>query len=828
MRAVWTTTGPLIGPARLRDALAARNPDLWRTHEGNANVLLVGRASRSWTAASGRVRLNPWPAVARAARDLRLRPRGARPATSPNRGGSCSRACGLPGAAPGGRVRALPQRAAPGGGGPGDRARRRDGPDLQQLVEETLNPDSAAETDPAERDGFARSWDGDTAYVFILRERGNLLGALAVSCRDGNNKSRPFSLMQGLLRPALQVLGRELLNQYDAAEDSPKVVEETTVEVPARDDDLEMLLQATGASDEHGDDFQHILKNLVTHLGCAFGTLLVPEKKIALTHASDAAAYRSDLDALEKTQRHLFAWVQVQRRTLMLNKAPAASPLGTLPYKLVACPIRQGQQDVAGVLVLFRPMVGTDFDLRQTRVVEMVGRRVAYVLQNAYDPASGLLNRPAFEQRALATLGASDNRSHHCVAYGDVDRLHVVNENHGMHVGDQVIARIAETIHGKLAATFVASRISGDRFALFMPETKLEVARSFVDRLCATVGQTEFMHEGKKLDVSMSFGVASIPETRFPLSHALAAAEVACKAAKDRGRSRTELYQEADRSIVRRYEDVTLIGDLREAIAQDRFRMEAQAIVELGREGPPRRFELLLRMIDTAGESVAPDKFFSAAERYQLATDIDRWVVQYALEILSSAAPALDKLGAHFAINISGQSLGDTEFPTFLEQKLREYALPPGLLSFEITETAAVANIVRAETLIRRLQDLGHGIALDDFGRGLSSLTYLKSLPVSHLKIDGGLVRDLVGNTPSQAMVTAIVQLAQAMNLVTTAECVESAAILQTVTDLGVNYGQGFAIGRPRPLEVVLQELLRGASGLPKSSGSPRMSRAAG
>ena len=202
---------------------------------------------------------------------------------------------------------------------------------------------------------------------------------------------------------------------------------------------------------------------------------------------------------------------------------------------------------------------------------------------------------------------------------------------------------------------------------------------------------------------------------------------------------------------MRRYEDVAIIGDLREAIANDRFRMEAQPIVELAHTGGARRFELLLRMIDASGESVAPDKFLTAAERYQLATDIDRWVVQYALEILSSAAPRLASMDAHFAINISGQSLGDEQFPIYLEQKLREYDLPAGMLSFEITETAAVANIVRAEMLIRRLQDLGHSIALDDFGRGLSSLTYLKSLPVSHLKIDGGLVRDLAGNARSRA-----------------------------------------------------------------------------
>jgi EAL domain-containing protein (putative c-di-GMP-specific phosphodiesterase class I) len=201
--------------------------------------------------------------------------------------------------------------------------------------------------------------------------------------------------------------------------------------------------------------------------------------------------------------------------------------------------------------------------------------------------------------------------------------------------------------------------------------------------------------------------------------------------------------------------------------------------------------------------------------------------VQYALEILSSAAPTLETLGCSFSINICGQSLGDDQFPGFLESKLREYGLPAGLLSFEIAETAAVANIVRAEQLIRRLQDLGHAIALDDFGRGLSSLTYLKSLSVSELKIDGGLVRELVGSSRAQPMVTAIVQLAQAMKLRTTAECVESEAILDAVGQLGVDFGQGFAIGRPRPLELVLQELLRELSGGSRVSDTRRMARLA-
>jgi diguanylate cyclase (GGDEF)-like protein len=698
-----------------------------------------------------------------------------------------------------------------------------DGPDLSNLIEEAINAAKSDTTDPEERDGFARSWSGDTAYIFILRDDTTLLGALGVSCQDGSGGSRPFTLVQGLLRPALQVLSREMIsqyNQFNAGEVRAKEAAAAPAPAPATDSDLELLLDASVPEDSSSDDLEQLVRSCVTHLQCSAGALFIPDKAIEILHA-DGALSATERETLDKTQRNLFAWVQVQRRTLMLNKVPTSSPMGSLPYKILACPIRHGGQHVVGLLMLLKRLTGTDFDTRQVRVIEMMTRHIAYVLQNAYDPSTGLLTRPALEQRALAVL--EGNSGEHCIAYADVDRLHVINENHGMHIGDAVIVRIAETIRMQLPPDVFAARISGDRFALFFPNEGLDAARTFLGSLCDSISDLTFDHEGTSISVSASFGVAAVQSTKFPLSHALAHAEAACKAAKDRGRGRVELYQDADRSIVRRYEDVAIIGDLREAIVNDRFRMDAQPIVEMAHAGGARRFELLLRMIDASGEVVTPDKFLTAAERYQLATDIDRWVVQYALEILSSAAPKLASIDAHFAINISGQSLGDEQFPSYLEQKLREYELPAGLLSFEITETAAVANIVRAETLIRRLQDLGHAIALDDFGRGLSSLTYLKALPVSHLKIDGGLVRDLAGNSRARAAVTAIVQLSQAMKLETTAECVESESILAAVGQLGVTYGQGFAIGRPRPLEIVLQELLR--SGPAPRGGSSRPSR---
>jgi diguanylate cyclase (GGDEF)-like protein len=695
-----------------------------------------------------------------------------------------------------------------------------DGADLLRLVEESLNSVryGSSATDQENRHGFSRSWDGDTAYVFILREETTLLGALAVSCQDGSSGARSFAFVHGLLRPVLQVLARELAHQYNLGD--------LRKNLTSRDGDLDLLLDASGSEqDDSGDDLDQLLKTCVAHLDCSVGALAIPDRKIALSHSADGEQRDSDAELLEKTQKHLLAWVQVQRRTLVLNKTPPNGPLGALPYKIIACPIRHGVQHVAGVLLLFKRAASTDFTARQVRILEILARRVAHTAQGVYEPATGLLTRSAFEQRALAVLGESQSASEHCVAYADVDRLHVVNENHGMHVGDEVIACIAETLRSNLAANVSGARISGDRFALFFANTNVEHAAAYADSLCNTISKMRLRHDDRDVELSISIGLAEVPNTRYPLSQALAAAEIACKAAKDRGRGRVETYHEADRSIVRRHEDVIILGTLRDALVNDRFRMEAQPLVRLNDTGPQRRFELLLRMIDATGASVTPDKFLSAAERYQLTTDIDRWVVQYALEVLSSAAPALTRLDAHFAINISGQSIGDEEFTRFLEQLLRDYALPPQLLSFEITETAAVANIVQAEMMIRRLQDLGYAIALDDFGRGLSSLTYLKSLPVSYLKIDGGLVRDLVGNQHSQAMVSAIVQLARAMNLQTTAECVESEAILAAVGQLGVDYAQGFAIGRPRPFELVLQELLRGSAGVIRQPGTRRLGR---
>jgi len=675
---------------------------------------------------------------------------------------------------------------------------------LHQLVQETLGLEFA---EPGSQEGFAEETGREqVSYVFLLRDpAGALLGCVGLISRESSqpNGLRPFTLVRGLLRPALECLERELVAQSSIGDLQRNLV--------VRDRDLELLLGGANEETPGGestDDFAKLVQGCVDHLGCSVGALLIPDKNIAVCRTGNGTPPRAGADLLTRSHRHLIGWTQLHRQTLTANRPFTSGPMAGMPLKTLSCPVMQGAQRVLGILVLFKPEEAPDFDLRQVRIVELLARRVAYILLNAYDPATGLLTRPAFEKRVQSVLTPEALAGNNCVIYIDLDRLHVLNENLGMHVGDEIIVRVAEVIRRNLSPRMQAARISGDRFAIFVPDSSVDTTHDIAENVRAGLEKLGFVDGQNTVEVTASLGVGSIADGKQPLSHALASAEIACKAAKDRGRNRVEIFEDADQSIVRRYTDITLISTVRSALLDERFRMDAQMIVPLnGGSGAPK-YELLLRMTDERGESVAPERFLSAAERYQLAPAIDRWVVGKVLATLKPVAAQLVAKGACFAVNISGQSLGDQDFASFLDGALRESGVPMQLLSWEVTETAAVANIVRAETLIRRLRDLGCNVALDDFGRGLSSLTYLKALPVTHLKIDGTFVRDVVGDERTQAMLSAIVQLARAMGLQTVAECVESEEIRAITARLGVEYGQGFSIGRPMPFERVLNALV--------------------
>ena len=417
------------------------------------------------------------------------------------------------------------------------------------------------------------------------------------------------------------------------------------------------------------------------------------------------------------------------------------------------------------------------------------------------------MTRHAFEQQAKVLFASKTPMAAHSILYLDIDRLHVINETFGMHVGDDVIVRVAECLAKALPANALSARISGDRLAALVPNINLEQATIVAEQVRAAAAAIMPRVGNGSFDISVSIGVAPIGRSDSPLAHALATAEIACKAAKDRGRNRTETFQDSDPSIIRRHTDIMVIGQIRDALSSDKFVLHAQPILPLrGNYGRPR-FELLLRMVGDRNEIIAPGKFLPAADRYQLMPSIDRWVVRRACRLLGAHSAAVGEDLARFAVNLSGQSLQDDTFLDFVIEQIAASGVAPGVLCFELTETATIGNLSKAQQFIRKLQDLGCQFALDDFGTGVSSLAYLKDLSVNYLKIDGSFVRDVTENPRSESMIKAIAQLAKVIGMETIAEYVETDALRARVADLGVDYGQGFAMGKAQRLEDLLQEL---------------------
>ncbi len=658
--------------------------------------------------------------------------------------------------------------------------------------------------DSAEFSGVVRTLDADSAvYSFAVRgEHIELLGVISLIARltGARTEARPLQYVRQLVQPALECLRRELSLRTKLGS------RERDLDVRERDLDLMLEMSShKSASASDTDEFELILRTGLERMGCALAALWVPDKNIALSLTRSGQPMSAE--SLQRAQQHLMAWMQLQQRTIVVNHISKIASDVAAPYKILACPLRHSSERVMGVLALFNPPSCDDFDLHQTRIAEVLAKKATIIIQAQYDQSTGLMTRHAFERQAAALLSSMEASATHSILYLDIDRLHVINETFGMHVGDDVIVCVAECMAKTLPPGALSARISGDRLAALIPNASMESAAIVAEKVRAAAAAIVPRAGHGSFEVSASLGVAPIIRSDNPLAHALATAEIACKAAKDRGRNRVEVFQDSDQSIIRRHTDILVIGKLREALDNDSFRLDAQPILPLrGNYGRPR-FELLIRMLGERGEIIPPGKFLSAAERYQLMPTIDRWVVRRSCELLGQHSASFGEEIARFAINLSGQSLQDETFLEFVTDQIKLNKVPPGVLCFELTETATIGNLSKAQAFMRSLQELGCQFALDDFGTGVSSLAYLKDLSVNYLKIDGSFVRDALINSRSESMIKAIAQLAKVMCMETIAEYVETDVLRARMTDLGVDYGQGFAMGKAQPLEDLLKEL---------------------
>jgi len=671
--------------------------------------------------------------------------------------------------------------------------------DSPDLVKETI---ANAITDSAEFAGVVRINADRALYSFAVRsEQVELLGVVTLQTRmsGARTDARPLPYVRQILQPALDCLRRELSLRAQLGS------RERDLGVRERDLSLMIEMSSNQTATGDADEFDLILKTALEHMGCALAALWVPDKNIGMSLTR--SGHPMSEESLQRAKQHLMAWIQLQQRTIIVNHISKVATDVAAPFKILACPVRHPSERVMGVLALFNPASAHDFDSYQTRVAELLAKKVSVIIQAQYDASTGLMTRHAFERQAASLLGSAGETGEHCILYLDIDRLHVINETFGMHVGDDVIASVAECMARCVVSPALSARISGDRLAALIPNAGIAAAAAIAERIRASAAAVMPRAGQGSFEVSVCIGVAPVGRSENALAHALATAEIACKAAKDRGRNRVEVFQDSDQSIIRRHTDILIVGKLRDALAHDSFRLDAQPILPLrGNYGRPR-FELLIRMLGERGEVIPPGKFLSAAERYQLMPTVDRWVVRRSCELLSAHAAAVGGDMARFAINLSGQSLQDETFLSFVEDTIKNSGLPPNVLCFELTETATVGNLERAQNFLRALQDLGCQFALDDFGTGVSSLAYLKDLSVNYLKIDGSFVRDSLTNSRSESMIKAIAQLAKVMCIETVAEYVETDMLRARMADLGVDYGQGFAMGKHQPLEQLLEEL---------------------
>ncbi len=453
-----------------------------------------------------------------------------------------------------------------------------------------------------------------------------------------------------------------------------------------------------------------------------------------------------------------------------------------------AAPIRDHRGQVLGVVLVFK-------DVTEAR---RLAREAAHYA--THDPLTGLVNRREFDRRLDHALASSKQyNTQHALCYLDLDQFKIVNDTSGHGAGDELLKRMARLLASEVRERDTLARLGGDEFGLLLDNCPLEKAVEIAENLAATVRDSGFAWDERHFEIGVSIGLVPIAGQVETAEVLLSHADVACYAAKNRGRNRVHVYRADTSGADPNHREILRVADMRNAMSENRFCLYQQPIWSL-RADPPRivRHELLLRMFDEKGDVVMPGSFVPVAERFGLMERIDRWVVATAFQQYESLFP--DTGNPSIAINLSGNALGDEGLLDFLREQFSIHDVNPEAVCFEITETAAIRNITAATDLICSVRDMGGKFALDDFGSGLSSFAYLKNLPVDYLKIDGNLVRPVADESRNRAIVESIIQLAHRLGVQTVAEYVETPRCVEILRDIAVDYAQGFALARPSAL----------------------------
>lgn len=517
-------------------------------------------------------------------------------------------------------------------------------------------------------------------------------------------------------------------------------------------------------------------------------------------------------------QKHLKSELTKHKKRLITIMFVALFVFGALLQwilkKLLSAPIQQmidtAQAFSLGEDVRFDDKRGDEFGyisrFINKALSNLIRRQEELSYQASHDKLTGLYNRHEFDIRLGQFLAlAKHEELHSTLCYMDLDQFKIINDTCGHVAGDELLKQISHSLKSELRESDFIARLGGDEFGVLLQGCAEEDAIRLATKLLHVVDKFHFAWEGTTFHVGVSIGVAAITRDTVSAHEVLSLADVACYAAKDKGRNQIHVYQPDDQELKRKRGDMLWVSQIRAALKNDSFSLYQQRIIPTNPTKHGNHYEILLRIPDENGKLVSPVKYIGAAELYGLMTKIDSWVVKNCFNWIMKNKKTMEDI-EQISINLSGQSLSSKQFLHTITALLATTNLTHSKICFEITETNAISNYESALDFIYKVKSYGCKFALDDFGSGMSSFSYLKTLNVDYLKIDGSYVHNIVNNPIDRAMVEAVNKIGHAMGIETIAEYVEDKEILNMLADIGVDFAQGYGIAYPAPIDELIKE----------------------
>ncbi len=488
---------------------------------------------------------------------------------------------------------------------------------------------------------------------------------------------------------------------------------------------------------------------------------------------------------------------------------------GLIPEQAAVAAMKAGAQDyiMKDNMARLIPAIERELSVAKSRAAR-VEAESALNYMTRYDPLTNLVNRAELERRLQRALNSSKERNQsHVFLYIDIDQFKIINDTVGHVAGDDLIRQLAGMLKKHIRESDTLARLGGDEFGVLLENCPDTYATDIAKEILKIITEYRFYWEDHLYHIGASIGFVEINQKNVEsVNEILSAADVACYTAKDQGGNRIKIYRKFDYEMTKRYGEMQWVSTINHALEENWFRLYKQSIYPANPNGSvSERCEFLLRLLGREGEIHSPIDFIPAAERYNLMPKIDRWVIDNVFDYLAEAGKKYNgdkKNGPKYFINISGMSLSDSSFYKFVKEKLAEYKIPTNIICFEVTETAAIEHLSNAVEFISKIRADGCCFALDDFGSGVSSFAYLRTIPVDYIKIDGTFVTHMEEQPMDRAIVEAINHIGHIAGKQTIAEFVENNQTLQQLREIGVDFVQGFGLDTPQPLQVMIDEVM--------------------